>query len=572
MMSSDRTSSILLVLLSVASVASAASVASVPISPISPPLSHCCSPTHGCGASAVCLDPASHSFCTSSAANCVGKCKHVWCGNGTAGANLTVDTRKPIGNVSENYVSWTFDLYNLHSSGSGGWNLTNPSFIAAAKAFAPAHIRLGGTAADNVTYDMQGQVGRAGAVGIPSGTLSKAKWDELCGFASKAGWTIIFGLNALHGVSSSHAVWDSSNAKELLTYTKRAGCPVVGWECGNEPNLKNKGIFVETPTFVATNFNALRALAVSVYGSVGGGTAASPWIVGPDVTKGGFGFMTSFLSEVDVVPDVATWHHYYTAGTGHKVIVSDYLSPSFLDGYVASARQAQKLLADCPACVSKRTRLWMGETSGAGGACDGAKNVTGKFVGVFWNADKLGAAAATGHSVVCKQQYANDAQWTPPTAVGLSVIDVTPEWWLSLIWKRLMLGAGTEVFQVASTAGQGSTVRAYAQGNAQTGDIGVVIINLGATNASVPIVVSSAALPSGVSGFSTFSEYALTAHPVPSDMQATRAALNGVELQLQPGGAPPPLPPPRSVAGHVVSAPPFSVVFAVFKVAGASSS
>ena len=99
-----------------------------------------------------------------------------------------------------------------------------------------------------------------------------------------------------------------------------------------------------------------------------------------------------------------------------------------------------------------------------------------------------------------------------------------------------------------------------------------MIINLGATNASVPIVVSSAALPSGVSGFSTFSEYALTAHPVPSDMQATRAALNGVELQLQPGGAPPPLPPPRSVAGHVVSAPPFSVVFAVFKVAGASSS
>ena len=230
MMSPDRIGSILLVLLSVATVATS----------LSPPLSHCCSPSHGCGASAVCLDPASHSFCTSSAANCAGKCKHVWCGNGTAGANLTVDTRRPIGNVSENYVSWTFDLYNLHSSGGGGWNLTDPSFIAAAKAFAPAHIRLGGTAADNVTFaPMTGPMEEEGAaVGIPPGTLSKAKWDELCGFASKAGWTIIFGLNALHGVSSSHAVWDSSNAKELLIYTKRAGCPVVGWECGNEPNLK----------------------------------------------------------------------------------------------------------------------------------------------------------------------------------------------------------------------------------------------------------------------------------------------------------------------------------------------
>ena len=266
--------------LCVASVASIASCA--PSSTTARPLSRCCKPQYGCGAAAVCLDPEAQPFCTSSAADCVGKCEHVWCGNSTAGANLRVNTSRPIGNVSESYVSWTFDLYELHSGGRG-WNLTDPSFIAAAKAFAPAHIRLGGTAADNVTYDMAA----AGAgVGIPPGTLSKAKWDELCGFANASGWTILFGLNALHGVSSSHAVWDSSNAEELMQYTKRAGCPVVGWECGNEPNLKDKGVVVETPKYVAANFNALRSLAVSVYGSVGGGSAASPWIIGPDVTKG----------------------------------------------------------------------------------------------------------------------------------------------------------------------------------------------------------------------------------------------------------------------------------------------
>ena len=49
--------------------------------------------------------------------------------------------------------------------------------------------------------------------------------------------------------------------------------------------------------------------------------------------------------------------------------------------------------------------LWMGETSGAGGATHGADLVKGRFLGVFWLADKLGIAAATGHSVVCKQQY-----------------------------------------------------------------------------------------------------------------------------------------------------------------------
>jgi hypothetical protein len=47
--------------------------------------------------------------------------------------------------------------------------------------------------------------------------------------------------------------------------------------------------------------------------------------------------------------------------------------------------------------------LWMGETSGAGGATHGAHLVIGRFLGAFWSADKLGAAAATGHSVVMKQ-------------------------------------------------------------------------------------------------------------------------------------------------------------------------
>jgi hypothetical protein len=42
----------------------------------------------------------------------------------------------------------------------------------------------------------------------------------------------------------------------------------------------------------------------------------------------------------------------------------------------------------------------MGETSGAGGATQGAELVKGCFLGLFWLADKLGAAAKTGHSVL----------------------------------------------------------------------------------------------------------------------------------------------------------------------------
>ena len=108
------------------------------------------------------------------------------------------------------------------------------------------YVRLGGTAQDNITYDMGRTAhtarGRTGASkSIPAGTLTAAAWDEMCDFAGRAGWDILFGLNNLYGWDASAAhTWDSSNAKALMAYTQKRGCNVVGWEIGNESNLKNK--------------------------------------------------------------------------------------------------------------------------------------------------------------------------------------------------------------------------------------------------------------------------------------------------------------------------------------------
>ena len=173
------------------------------------------------------------------------------------------------------------------------------------------------TAEDNTTYDMSGStLGSDAGAGIPYRVLTKAQWDGINAFASAAGWQIVFGLNALQGWHGpSGWEWDPSNARELMEYTTRRKFPVVGWELGNEPGLKNKNGAVQTGAGDARRFSTLLQLMGEIYpGKLGLGTPSSPWVVGPDVTKGGVqkGFLSDFLTAFKPASalNVVTWHHY----------------------------------------------------------------------------------------------------------------------------------------------------------------------------------------------------------------------------------------------------------------------
>ena len=354
-----------------------------------------------------CKDPAKAPFCAKDQANCELHCKGHWCDGPAPGpgpsppgppaphansSSFTVDTARAVNNVSAAFISFTIDLYNART-GFASTNFTDPAFRTAAAAFSPALVRLGGTAADNTTYDVADTAdtaGVAGGKGIPPGTLARADWDRIGAFTKAAGWDMVFGLNMLKGWESSptHG-WDGTNARAFIAYTIKAGYPVVGWELGNEPNLKNKGGRTVTPSLLVQHFQSLAALLGDLYpGGTGAGTAASPWVIGPDVTHGGVaqGYMESFLD--GFAPrkpiDVVTWHHYYTAGPGNPVTAAEYTNPAFLNGYSASAEEAAGTFDKYTAGRGPAAQLWMGETSGAGGACAGADQVIGKFLGVFW--------------------------------------------------------------------------------------------------------------------------------------------------------------------------------------------
>lgn len=235
-------------------------------------------------------------------------------------------------------------------------------------------------------------------------------------------------------------------------------------------------------------------------------------------------------------------------------MTSEYLDPKFLDTYVDAAKEASASTQKFRSTRGADPMLWMGETSGAGGATTGAHLVIGRFLGVFWYADKLGAAAITGHSVVMKQQYQYEAFAATSDGSGVTA---SPEYWISLLWKRHM-GPGA-----LPVTGGGGLVRVYASLDS-SGVVAAVVINLGLNLTQVQVAIIAAAADIKGTPAEQHDRYTLTAWPDPSDMQSNATAINGKEVRLGVDGSPPAFDPVRA-NGSLVSAPARSVSFLVFQ-------
>ena len=104
--------------------------------------------------------------------------------------------------------------------------------------------------------------------------------------------------------------------------------------------------------------------------------------------------------------------------------------------------------------------------------------VIGRFLGVFWFADKFGAAAATGHSVVCKQQYQYQATIGSTGNVGHSSTG-------ELLWKRFV-----GPVSACSGGGGGGLVRVYAGKDLGSGAVTAIIINLSQVVVNVSLTIT----------------------------------------------------------------------------------
>ena len=115
------------------------------------------------------------------------------------------------------------------------YDFTRPRLRRLARELAPALIRIGGTEADKIFYDLSG----SDEPEVPEPyafAMTRDQWDEMADFADEVGYEILFTLNAGPGPRDAANRWTDDNARLLVEHAVDREDPVAVWELGNEIN------------------------------------------------------------------------------------------------------------------------------------------------------------------------------------------------------------------------------------------------------------------------------------------------------------------------------------------------
>jgi heparanase len=385
---------------------------------------------------------------------------------------------------------------------------------------APAYLRVGGSESDKVFYDMQpaDSSPRPPANGYQS-VLTREEWDALNAFAQRLGLKVVFTLNDGPANRDSAGQWNGANAADLLAYTAQKEYPVSVWELGNEVNNfwfvfgpKNQ---ITTAQY-AQDLLKVRQLVNQITPTARlGGQGSMFWPVLGEPLNFFYGFMPAYLQQSGAVVDIVSWHYYPQQSRRGPVATrraspARLLDPANLDeaGYWADKLRVWRD-SNAPG-----KPLWLGETGNA--QFGGEPGLSDVYLADLWWLDELGLMARKGMQVVVRQTISG-------SNYGL-IDDVTlaprPDYWASLLWKRLM---GPQVYAASAVGAGANRLRVYAQA-APDGQLGMVLINLD------PEQNAAVSLP-WLKG-KAYTLYSVTAQ----DIFGQEVALNGRPLRLAPSG------------------------------------
>ncbi len=463
-------------------------------------------------------------------------------------------SRAPVAQVSPRFLSVAVDIAQVVGGrfwgaearrefvpGGGhavaAYDFGRPRLARLVSALAPAYLRIGGTASDQVYYDLGEQPGTT----LPAGyryRLARLQWDAINRFAIACGLEVVFTLNAGRGPRGAGYAWTPDNAAELIAYSARQGYPAAMWTLGNEPNFFPfaHGLPVWARRLAADYAILREVLRELAAGARVGGPSSPYWPVVGEMLP----FLGPFLRRAGGLLDVVTWHYYPQQSRRSPVATrrasaQHALSPRFLDAFAACARRVERARDR----YAPQAEIWLEETGNA--QCGGEPGLSDRFIAGFWWLDQLGQAARRGHQVVIRQNLSgadygllDDRTLTPH-----------PDYWNSLLWRRLM---GTTVF-AAETAGQNPACRVYAHNTPDlTGARTVLALNLSRVQG---LRLQFAA------GVTVAACYLVTA----DDLTGKALFINGSQPTVDADGTPV-LPPAAQSAGPV-DLPPASYAFVV---------
>jgi len=422
----------------------------------------------------------------------------------------SIQLGEPIAEISERYLSFAIDTAQVvggkwwdpsaarRETGSGtisappfDFNRTKLDTLTAA--LAPAFLRIGGSEADRVYYDMRGDksvgdisVGGSVASGnytggddasgeTPAGfesVLSRAQWDAANAFVDRNNLNLMFTLNAGPGTRTYAGNWHPENAKELLVYSAKKGYPIDVWEFGNELNVffavHGAGEQVPVDRYCQDLKRARELIMKHSHKSKLAGQGSAYWPVLGEPLSYFFGYFPEYLGGAGDLLDLVTWHYYPQQSRRGRFAVrraypSRLLDPVNLD----EAQYWADKIAGCRDQFAGGKPIWMGETGNA--QFGGEPGVSDVFIGGLWWLDQLGLMARAEQQVVVRQTL---------TGMDYGLIDddtlePRPDYWNSLLWKRLM---GKMVYGVEKTGESSEKLRLYAHGSVSKDDSSVTVL------------------------------------------------------------------------------------------------
>lgn len=380
----------------------------------------------------------------------------------------------PLARVSDRYLSFAIDSGQL--VGGEFWNpdpsdpeaeipidpfpFDDPTLRRMTEALHPAMLRLGGTAADRIYYDLEGTVTEP-----PEGyslVLTPEQWEAAAAFVTDLDLSLLFTLNAGAGPRDAGGAWDPGQALPLITDATARGLPIEAWELGNEVNgfLLLLGVSLD-PEGYARDLATLRAALDTIDpGAKVAGPSSAYW---PE-TGEFIGFADRLM---DLAPplDVVTWHYYPTQSERCPVATRPADPETMLQ---AATLDEVSIWAEEVEAGRDRgapgAEVWLGESGNA--QCGGQPGVSDRFAGGFWWLDQLGQLAARGQAHAVRQTLSG-------SDYGLlsddGAFDPRPDYWTSVLWQRRM---GPQVLPVSAGGG----LRAYAHCDRE-GGVTVAVIN-----------------------------------------------------------------------------------------------
>lgn len=408
-----------------------------------------------------------------------------------------------------------------------------------AKALGPVWVRVSGTWATSVYYDLDDRCGGRPPEGYKS-VLTRSQWDGVLDFVQAVGAKLLISAANCAGNHTSSEPWDPTQLDELLTYSKTKGVPVAAVEFMNEPNMLEMS---GAPAgYTAANYRRdqdtfcrfMRANYPEVP-LVGPCPICLNHFRGVDLSGFSCCENEALLAGTSEPLNIYSYHCYNgsserIAAIGGHWQADEALSVPYLDVAAIVARENAELRDKyCP-----NAPMWVTES---GDSCGGGSTWASTFLDIFRTLNELGSFARITDGVI----FHNTLASSDYGLLAREVFEPRPNYYALLLWNRLM---GSVVYEIDDTPQENVRVYAHSRKDGQPG-LAYVVLNMNSECIRVEMPAPA-------------QQYTLTA----DSLRSSVLRLNGTPLVLDDPQRLPELRPSQAAPG-VVELPPYSATFFV---------